>query len=329
MTESTTIRWEQDDTGVVTLVLDDPNQSANTMNAAFRESLTAITDRLEAERDSIRGIIVTSAKKTFFAAWRPSRPHPCHPGHRPGVLRRRPRHQEEPAPHRDPRQAGRRRDERRGPGRRLRTRPRLPPPHRPRRARLQDRLPRSHPRPPPRRRRSRPYGTAVGHRRRPAEGAPPGHPVQPATRPGERPRPRSGHHPGRVARQGPRLHRRQPRVAAALGQARLPHPGRHPRQPQVRGQPARLPRHPAQADQRRALPGAAQHPRRRRRGRPGRLRDRPGHRDPLLRRAGGRPDLEEHDPGVLLRPSGRQLRRQPPPGHPPARSARPPSSAPG
>ncbi|WP_420309981.1 3-hydroxyacyl-CoA dehydrogenase NAD-binding domain-containing protein [Streptomyces sp. YS-B37] len=67
MTESTTIRWEQDDTGVVTLVLDDPNQSANTMNAAFRESLTAVTDRLEAERDSIRGIIVTSAKKTFFA----------------------------------------------------------------------------------------------------------------------------------------------------------------------------------------------------------------------------------------------------------------------
>lgn len=30
MTESTTIRWEQDETGVVTLVLDDPNQSANT-----------------------------------------------------------------------------------------------------------------------------------------------------------------------------------------------------------------------------------------------------------------------------------------------------------
>ncbi|MGY1579217.1 3-hydroxyacyl-CoA dehydrogenase NAD-binding domain-containing protein [Streptomyces sp. MN13] len=67
MTESTTIRWEQDDTGVVTLVLDDPNQSANTMNQAFRDSLAVIADRLEAERDSIRGIIVTSAKKTFFA----------------------------------------------------------------------------------------------------------------------------------------------------------------------------------------------------------------------------------------------------------------------
>ncbi|MET9237566.1 3-hydroxyacyl-CoA dehydrogenase NAD-binding domain-containing protein [Streptomyces cellulosae] len=65
--ESTTIRWEQDDTGVVTLVLDDPNQSANTVNKAFRDSFAAITDRLEAEKDSIRGVILTSAKKTFFA----------------------------------------------------------------------------------------------------------------------------------------------------------------------------------------------------------------------------------------------------------------------
>ena len=38
-TESTTIRWEQDDSGIVTLVLDDPNQSANTMNQAFRDSI--------------------------------------------------------------------------------------------------------------------------------------------------------------------------------------------------------------------------------------------------------------------------------------------------
>ncbi|GHE48777.1 3-hydroxyacyl-CoA dehydrogenase NAD-binding domain-containing protein [Streptomyces capitiformicae] len=67
MTESSTIRWEQDRTGLVTLVLDDPNQSANTMNEAFRASLAVIVDRLEAEKDSIRGIIITSAKKTFFA----------------------------------------------------------------------------------------------------------------------------------------------------------------------------------------------------------------------------------------------------------------------
>jgi 3-hydroxyacyl-CoA dehydrogenase/enoyl-CoA hydratase/3-hydroxybutyryl-CoA epimerase len=67
MSESTTIRWEQDTTGVVTLVLDDPNQSANTMNEAFGTSLVATADRVEAEADTIRGIIVTSAKKTFFA----------------------------------------------------------------------------------------------------------------------------------------------------------------------------------------------------------------------------------------------------------------------
>lgn len=70
MSESTTastIRWEQDGTGVVTLVLDDPDQSANTMNDAFRRSIAAVADRAEAEKDSIRGIIYTSAKKTFFA----------------------------------------------------------------------------------------------------------------------------------------------------------------------------------------------------------------------------------------------------------------------
>ncbi|MEV3853610.1 3-hydroxyacyl-CoA dehydrogenase NAD-binding domain-containing protein [Streptomyces sp. NPDC050095] len=71
MTASTTIRWEQDETGIVTLVLDDPNQSANTMNQAFKDSVAAIADRAEAalaeNPDSIRGIIYTSAKKTFFA----------------------------------------------------------------------------------------------------------------------------------------------------------------------------------------------------------------------------------------------------------------------
>ncbi|MFF1392827.1 3-hydroxyacyl-CoA dehydrogenase NAD-binding domain-containing protein [Streptomyces sp. NPDC058287] len=67
LSASTTIRWEQDETGIVTLVLDDPNQSANTMNQGFKDSIAAIADRAEAEKDSIRGIIYTSAKKTFFA----------------------------------------------------------------------------------------------------------------------------------------------------------------------------------------------------------------------------------------------------------------------
>ncbi|GHF26789.1 3-hydroxyacyl-CoA dehydrogenase [Streptomyces mashuensis] len=69
MSAPATIRWEweQDGDGIVTLVLDDPRQSANTMNQAFVASLTAVADRLEAERDTVRGVIVTSAKKSFFA----------------------------------------------------------------------------------------------------------------------------------------------------------------------------------------------------------------------------------------------------------------------
>jgi 3-hydroxyacyl-CoA dehydrogenase/enoyl-CoA hydratase/3-hydroxybutyryl-CoA epimerase len=67
MGESTTIRWEQGEDKVVVLTMDDPNQSANTMNAAYAESMGATLDRLEAEKDGIAGVIVTSAKKTFFA----------------------------------------------------------------------------------------------------------------------------------------------------------------------------------------------------------------------------------------------------------------------
>jgi 3-hydroxyacyl-CoA dehydrogenase/enoyl-CoA hydratase/3-hydroxybutyryl-CoA epimerase len=65
--ESTTIRWDKDEDGVVILTLDDPSQSANTMNAAYGASILATVGRLEAERDEITGVIITSGKKTFFA----------------------------------------------------------------------------------------------------------------------------------------------------------------------------------------------------------------------------------------------------------------------
>jgi len=41
-----TIRWDKDDDGVVILTLDDPNQSANTMNAAYGESIRVTVERL-------------------------------------------------------------------------------------------------------------------------------------------------------------------------------------------------------------------------------------------------------------------------------------------
>ena len=62
-----TIRWEDAGDGVVNLVLDDPNQSANTMNADFGASMRKTVERLEAEKDAIAGVVITSAKKTFFA----------------------------------------------------------------------------------------------------------------------------------------------------------------------------------------------------------------------------------------------------------------------
>jgi 3-hydroxyacyl-CoA dehydrogenase/enoyl-CoA hydratase/3-hydroxybutyryl-CoA epimerase len=62
-----TIRFERDDAGIVTLTLDDPAHSANTMSEAFGRDFLATLDRLEAERDDITGVVVTSAKKTFFA----------------------------------------------------------------------------------------------------------------------------------------------------------------------------------------------------------------------------------------------------------------------
>jgi 3-hydroxyacyl-CoA dehydrogenase/enoyl-CoA hydratase/3-hydroxybutyryl-CoA epimerase len=67
MAESTTIRWEKGDDDIVILTLDDPNQGANTMNRAYAESMAATVDQLEAEKDDIAGVIITSAKKTFFA----------------------------------------------------------------------------------------------------------------------------------------------------------------------------------------------------------------------------------------------------------------------
>ncbi|MEU4506699.1 3-hydroxyacyl-CoA dehydrogenase NAD-binding domain-containing protein [Streptomyces sp. NPDC024089] len=57
----------RDADGVVTLVLDDPNSSVNTMNDAFMTGLEECVPRLEAERDQITGVLLVSAKKTFFA----------------------------------------------------------------------------------------------------------------------------------------------------------------------------------------------------------------------------------------------------------------------
>ncbi len=65
--ETTAVRYEKDAEGIVTLTLDDPTASANMMTELYRDSMHAAVDRLYDEVDGLTGVVVTSAKKTFFA----------------------------------------------------------------------------------------------------------------------------------------------------------------------------------------------------------------------------------------------------------------------
>jgi enoyl-CoA hydratase/carnithine racemase len=64
---TTAVRYERDAEGIVTLILDDPNQSANTMNELYIDSMNAAVERLYEEADDVKGVVITSAKETFFA----------------------------------------------------------------------------------------------------------------------------------------------------------------------------------------------------------------------------------------------------------------------
>jgi 3-hydroxyacyl-CoA dehydrogenase / enoyl-CoA hydratase / 3-hydroxybutyryl-CoA epimerase len=66
-TTETAVRYERDEDGIVTLTLDDPTASANTMNELYIESMQTAVDRLYVEVDDVKGVVVASAKKTFFA----------------------------------------------------------------------------------------------------------------------------------------------------------------------------------------------------------------------------------------------------------------------
>lgn len=63
----TAVKFDKDQDNIVTLTIDVPGVSANIMNADYRAGMTAAVERLVAEKDEVAGIIITSAKKTFFA----------------------------------------------------------------------------------------------------------------------------------------------------------------------------------------------------------------------------------------------------------------------
>ena len=65
--QASAIHYERDAEGIVTLMMNDPTGSVNLMNEAFKESLKQVVDRLYDERSQVTGVILASAKKTFFA----------------------------------------------------------------------------------------------------------------------------------------------------------------------------------------------------------------------------------------------------------------------
>jgi 3-hydroxyacyl-CoA dehydrogenase/enoyl-CoA hydratase/3-hydroxybutyryl-CoA epimerase len=63
----TGFNFEKDSDNIVTITMDMPGQSVNTMNQSYEVFMEETVARLEKEKDDIAGVVITSAKTTFFA----------------------------------------------------------------------------------------------------------------------------------------------------------------------------------------------------------------------------------------------------------------------
>ncbi len=61
------LKYERDAEGIATLTFDSPDGPVNTMSEAWQADFIAAVDRLMAEKESLRGVILASAKSSFFA----------------------------------------------------------------------------------------------------------------------------------------------------------------------------------------------------------------------------------------------------------------------
>jgi len=61
------VKFEKDSENVVTITFDAPGAAVNTMTEAWETAFTEVMERLAGEKASVRGVILASAKKTFFA----------------------------------------------------------------------------------------------------------------------------------------------------------------------------------------------------------------------------------------------------------------------
>jgi 3-hydroxyacyl-CoA dehydrogenase/enoyl-CoA hydratase/3-hydroxybutyryl-CoA epimerase len=63
---SGTFNYQKDSNNIVTVTMD-MSGPVNAMNDEYIELMSATVERLEAERADIAGVILTSAKSSFFA----------------------------------------------------------------------------------------------------------------------------------------------------------------------------------------------------------------------------------------------------------------------
>ena len=62
-----TIRYELDDEGIATVTFDAPGSPVNTMTREWQHDLAEVTAQLERDNARIKGVLLASAKSTFFA----------------------------------------------------------------------------------------------------------------------------------------------------------------------------------------------------------------------------------------------------------------------
>ena len=60
------VRWTWDAEGIVTAVLDDPGRRVNTVNRRYHDGMAALLDDLTDNLDRLRGVVLESAKTSFF-----------------------------------------------------------------------------------------------------------------------------------------------------------------------------------------------------------------------------------------------------------------------
>ena len=62
-----TIRYELDAAGIATLTFDEPGSKVNTMTLQWQADMAEAADALERDKERIKGVLLASAKTTFFA----------------------------------------------------------------------------------------------------------------------------------------------------------------------------------------------------------------------------------------------------------------------